>query len=220
MSGPSRRSNYAGDTPVSYGSVGTTQAADVLVFPPAGFRSVESSYRLGSGQERFDAATTALMTWAVPRYSHLETEFLQPGELDGYAGIEFDDTGNPLGPAVSNSEPLFAPDGTPFINAGTTITLNGLWKPTQQANTFRVIYVLREERRSGYAWGSVDEEPVIGEEYFGVEWRDDDSVWSVVRSVTAVAQGRKYLWLQPLIRLRQWWLRRHYVRSLLPNRQV
>jgi uncharacterized protein (UPF0548 family) len=81
-----------------------------------------------------------------------------------------------------------------------------------------VIYVQREERRIGYALGTLDSTPVIGEEFFSVEWREDDSVWAVMRSVTAIAEGRKFLFLSPLIRFRQWLQRRQYVRSLLPAR--
>ena len=218
MSETQRRSNFSGDRAVSYGSVGATQAADVLVFPPAGFRSAQSEFRLGSGQERFDTATAALMTWGVPKGSHLEVVSVNEAHSEGYNGLLFNEFGAPVPPTAAALDQLFAPDGTPYLSAGTTVELAKLWSPSELTTSHRVIYVVREERRMGYALGTLDYEPVIGEEFFSVEWRDDDSVWSVVRSVTAIAEGRKYFYLSPLIRLRQWLQRRQYVRSLLPAR--
>lgn len=203
---------------MSYGSVGATQAADVLVFPPSGFRSTQSEFRLGSGQERFEAATAALMTWGVPQGSHLDVVSVNESHSEGYNGLIFNEFGVPLPPTADALDQLFSPDGTPYLSAGTTIELAKLWSPIELITSYRVIYVVREERRMGYALGTLDYAPVVGEEFFSVEWRDDDSVWSVVRSVTAIAEGKKYFYLSPLIRLRQWMQRREYVRSLLPTR--
>lgn len=218
MADHQRRSNFSGDRAVSYGSVGATQAADVLVFPPSGFRSTQSEFRLGSGQERFEAATAALMTWGVPQGSHLDVVSVNESHSEGYNGLIFNEFGVPLPPTADALDQLFSPDGTPYLSAGTTIELAKLWSPIELITSYRVIYVVREERRMGYALGTLDYAPVVGEEFFSVEWRDDDSVWSVVRSVTAIAEGKKYFYLSPLIRLRQWMQRREYVRSLLPTR--
>ena len=220
MTESARRSNYSADRSVSYGSVGATQAADVLVFPPQGFSSSQSEFRLGSGQERFDAASAALMTWGVPRGSRLEVVKIDQADSEGYAGLLFNEFGAPIAPTSDVLDQLYSSDGTPFLSAGTTIELAGVWAPSKISSSYRVIYVVREDRRMGYALGTLDFVPVIGEEYFGVEWREDDSVWAVVRSVTSIAEGRKYAWSAPLIRVRQWWLRRHYVRALLPARSV
>lgn len=213
-----RRSNFSGDRAVSYGSVGATQAADVLVFPPKGFHSAQSEFRLGSGQERFDIAVASLMTWGVPRGSHLEVVSVNEAHSEGYNGLIFNEFGAPVPPSADALDQLFAPDGTPYLSAGTTVELANVWSPFELTTSHRVIYVVREERRMGYALGTLDYQPVIGEEFFSVEWREDDSVWSVIRSVTAVAEGRKFFYLTPLIRLRQLLQRRQYVRSLLPAR--
>lgn len=218
MSESQRRSTFSGDRAVSYGSVGATQAADVLIFPPAGFRSTQDEFRLGSGLERFESASAALMTWGVPRGSHLELVSVNEAQSEGYKGLLFNEFGVPVPPSSDALDQLFAPDGTPYLSAGTTVELAKIWSPLVNNSSFRVIYVVREERRMGYALGSLDYTPVIGEEFFSVEWRDDDSVWSVVRTVTAIAEGRKYFYLSPLIRIRQWLQRRQYVRSLLPSR--
>ena len=49
---PMRRSTFT-DQPVTYGAVGGTQAADLLYYPPKGYRPLERQVRLGSGEERF-----------------------------------------------------------------------------------------------------------------------------------------------------------------------
>jgi uncharacterized protein (UPF0548 family) len=220
MSQAQRRSSFSGDRAVSYGSVGATQAADVLIFPPVGFRATQDEFRLGSGHERFEAASSALMTWGVPAGAHLEVVSVNEAQSEGYNGLLFNEFGAPVPPTADALDQLFAPDGTPYLSAGTTVELAKLWSPCDVTTSHRVIYVVREERRMGYALGSLDLTPVVGEEFFSVEWREDDSVWSVIRSVTAVAEGRKYLYLTPLVRLRQWLQRRQYVRSLLPARSA
>jgi uncharacterized protein (UPF0548 family) len=203
---------------VSYGSVGATQAADVLIFPPAGFTSAQQEFRLGSGLERFETASSALMTWGIPRGAHLELISVDEAQSEGYSGLLFNEFGAPITPTSDALEQLFSADGTPYLSAGTTVELGGVWSPSTVVTSHRVIYVQREERRIGYALGTLDSTPVIGEEFFSVEWREDDSVWAVMRSVTAIAEGRKFLFLSPLIRFRQWLQRRQYVRSLLPAR--
>jgi uncharacterized protein (UPF0548 family) len=79
---------------------------------------------------------------------------------------------------------------------------------------------MRDSRRWGYAWGTLDDSPVVGEELFAVEWREDDAVYAVVRSVTRVSAGRFSVLLTPVLRFRQWMMRRQYVRALLPARAV
>jgi uncharacterized protein (UPF0548 family) len=99
------------------------------------------------------------------------------------------------------------------------VRLGGLWTPVEDEHEFRVIYIIRESRRVGFGLGTLDEHPVIGEEYFGLEWRDDDSVWAVVRSVTSVPSSRWSWALAPLIRFRQQLQLRANVRALSPARQ-
>lgn len=217
MSSPRRRT-HSGERVVSYGSVGATQAADVLIFPPAGFTAAQQEFRLGSGSERFETASAALMTWGIPRGAHLDLISVDEAQSEGYSGLLFNEFGAPIAPTPDALEQLFSADGTPYLSAGTTVELGRMWSPSSVVTSHRVIYVQREERRIGYALGTLDSTPVIGEEFFSVEWREDDSVWAVMRSVTAVAEGRKFLFLTPLIRLRQWLQRRQYVRSLLPAR--
>jgi uncharacterized protein (UPF0548 family) len=220
MSDSGRRSNFSNDRPVSYGSVGATQAADVLIFPPAGFASTEDEYRLGSGQERFNTAVSSLMTWGVLSGSDIDIVSIDEAHSEGYTGLMFNEFGAPMPPADDSIDQLFGPDGTPYLSAGTSIVLANLWTPFNIEVSFRVIYVVREERRYGYALGTLDAAPVVGEEFFSVEWRDDDSVWFVLRAVTAIAEERKFSYLTALIRFRQLLQRRQYIRALLPVRSA
>ena len=49
----------------------------------------------------------------------------------------------------------------------------GFWS----LNACRVIYVLREERRLGFAYGTLQDHAEQGEERFSIEWTADDWVW-------------------------------------------
>jgi uncharacterized protein (UPF0548 family) len=132
----------------------------------------------------------------------------------------FNEFGAPMPPTADALDQLFSPDGTPYLSAGTTVVLDNVWSPCVVQCAYRVIYVIREERRIGFALGTLDDYPVTGEELFTVEWRADDTVWAVVRSVTAIGQGRNTRLLSPLIRFRQFMQLRQYARALSPNRQA
>jgi len=49
----------------------------------------------------------------------------------------------------------------------------GVW----MVNVCRIVYVIDEPRRYGFAYGTLSEHAEAGEERFLVEWRDDNSVW-------------------------------------------
>jgi uncharacterized protein (UPF0548 family) len=50
----------------------------------------------------------------------------------------------------------------------------GFWS----LNACRVVYVIDEERRYGFAYGTLQDHAERGEERFSIEWsEDDDSVW-------------------------------------------
>lgn len=212
-----RRKNSAG-APVTYAAVGMTQQSDILAFPPSGFRGQGAIWRIGSGAERFSSASDALFTWGLQRAAHLEVKVLEDGDPAGYTGIEF--TAQGIARLADGLEDVpFSSDGTPYLQPGSVVQLGGLWTPVEDEHIFRVIYVVRETRRVGFALGTLDEGPVIGEEFFGLEWRDDDTVWAFVRSVTSIPESRWRAVLVPLIRLRQKLQLRSSVRALSPARQ-
>jgi uncharacterized protein (UPF0548 family) len=39
------------------------------------------------------------------------------------------------------------------------------------------VYVFHEERRFGFAYGTLEDHAEKGEERFSIEWSDDNSVW-------------------------------------------
>ena len=49
----------------------------------------------------------------------------------------------------------------------------------------RVVYVIDEPLRKGFAYGTLPGHPETGEEAFIVEYRDDDSVWLIDPRVLA-----------------------------------
>src|SRR6478609_12107869 len=118
-----RRSTFT-DRPVTYGSVGGTQAADLLYYPPKGYRPIERKVRLGSGDERFETAVSALMTWGVQRGSGIQVTDVHEGTGIQYEGIEFNPDGSPRGMREHRiEEDVFADDGSPYIRNGMTAML-------------------------------------------------------------------------------------------------
>lgn len=65
----------------------------------------------------------------------------------------------------------------PNIEPGLTLAVLihhfGFWS----LNASRVIYVIKEDRRYGFAYGTLQEHAEQGEERFSIEWAADDSVW-------------------------------------------
>jgi uncharacterized protein (UPF0548 family) len=79
----------------------------------------------------------------------------------------------------------------------------------------RVVYVVDEPRRQGFAYGTLPGHPESGEEAFVIELQDDDSV---VFTITAFSRPA---WLlmrltDPIARTVQRWVTNRYLRSLQP----
>jgi uncharacterized protein (UPF0548 family) len=69
-----------------------------------------------------------------------------------------------------------SPPDTPLVPGSTVAVLAhtfGVWS----AHICRVVYVIDEERRYGFAYGTLPEHAESGEELFSVEWRADGPVW-------------------------------------------
>jgi len=77
----------------------------------------------------------------------------------------------------------------------------------------RVVYVIDEPCRKGFAYGTLQGHPESGEEAFVVELRDDDSV-----TLTITAFSRPATWLArlggPLSRVAQSWVLSRYLRAV------
>lgn len=180
---PTRRRNHV-DMPVAYAAVGASRAPDLLRFPPTGSTPYEEELRLGSGQERFLAASSLLMTWGAQRGSGIAVRETQRGTEEGYVGPQFDGGGRPQ--AAAAPEEFFGPDGDPYVVPGTTAVLT---IPGQDDREVLVVYTIVEARSVGFAWGTSDERGVIGEQLFAVELREDDTVWAIARGFIAAPKN-------------------------------
>lgn len=214
-----RRSSFT-DQPVTYGAVGGTQAADLLYYPPKGYRPLERSVRLGSGEERFESAVSALMSWGVQRGSGILVTDVQDGTGVQYEGIEYNTDGSPRGMREHRvEEHVFADDGTPYIRNGMTALLKIPLGPVKFSAPVRVVYVIDEPDRKGFAYGTLHGHPESGEEAFLVELRADGTVWFVVRAFSRPSNGF-YRVVAPILSLVQRSYTKKYLRSLLPARSV
>ena len=68
------------------------------------------------------------------------------------------------------------PRGVP-IEVGEILAVKARAFGTWSLNASRVVYVIDESRRFGYAYGTLPGHIECGEERFLIEWNADDSVW-------------------------------------------
>jgi len=176
LNDPPRRETHVEHEAV-YAAAGASAAPDLQRFPPEGSTPFETELKLGSGPERFIVASSMLMTWGAHRASGIEVRDIHSGGEDQYRGVVFDADGTPE--PASDAEVRYSPDGEPFVTAGTTASLT--WPGGKMTRRMRVVYVLDDARRVGFALGSADDAGVIGETVYQVEHREDDGVWAVAR---------------------------------------
>lgn len=63
------------------------------------------------------------------------------------------------------------------IEVGATVAVKARAFGTWSLNAARVVYVIDESRRFGFAYGTLPDHVECGEERFLIEWLADDSVW-------------------------------------------
>ncbi|WP_246865499.1 DUF1990 domain-containing protein [Cryobacterium sp. BB307] len=204
--------------PVNYGAIGATKADDLLEYPPQGFRPFEQRSRVGHGDARWDYAWQATLSWQVQRGSGFEVELADAPPHIGegtYTPVTFDTAGIPVTGAMKSSEgeTVFGPDGQRFIAPGDTVVLVSRIGPKEFRSPSRVIYVVDEPNRKGFAYGTLPGHPLAGEEAFIVERTPDGSVWLTVRTFSRPANVRWRL-LTPLLRMQQKRMVGRYLRSL------
>ncbi|HWH26884.1 MAG TPA: DUF1990 domain-containing protein [Pseudolysinimonas sp.] len=202
--------------PVTYGAVGGTQADDLLQYPPRGYRPSERRVRIGHGAARWEHAWVAVMSWELQRRSGIRVRpLISPTEVTvgGYTPVVFDTTGSPITPATvgESGETLYSADGTELLKAGDTAIMRvPLWPFRVPA---RVVYVVDEPQRRGFAYGTLPGHPERGEEAFIVERRDDDSVWLTIRAFSRPAS--LLFWIAyPAVRIMQEIYTTRYERAL------
>ncbi len=206
------------DQVVTYGAVGGTKAADLMAFPPAGFRPFEQRTRIGHGDARWQHAWQSAMTWGIQRGSGIQVRLHDsPAEVtEGtYTPVAFDDAGEPIAsPLASESDEIvYGAEGHPFIAPGdTAVLVVPLWLFGIRAPC-RVIYVIDEPNRKGFAYGTLPGHPESGEEAFIVDQTDDGSVWLTIRSLSRPS-GWQWWAVYPVLRIAQAIFTRRYFRAL------
>jgi uncharacterized protein (UPF0548 family) len=203
--------------PVSYGAVGGTQADDLLTFPPAGYKAAERRVRLGFGEARWTYAWTSTLSWAIQRSSGFTVERSDTpphvSELT-YTPVGFDEYGTPIQPAsIDETAAIVGPDGTPFVRPGDSVDLRSSVGPLKIHAPVRVVYVIDEPNRKGFAYGTLAGHPVSGEEAWIVDRTPDGSVWLTIRSFSRPSRWYSRLG-QPATRLMQRMYTRRYERAL------
>lgn len=209
-----RRGGFQDDT-VDYAAVGATQAPDLMQYPPERSIPAENSWRIGSGEARFESAGEALMAWTAQRGAGLTLTDVRPAAGPTYSGVSFDADGNPLAPSRSEVEQRFDSDGTPYVSAGATVRVSGRVQGMSADGELRVIFAVEEPRRIGFALGTVGDSVVSGEESFMLEWYDNDEVWFTVRAFDA-PQAILYRIVPALTRRRRRELFNRYLRAISP----
>lgn len=209
-----RRGNFEDDT-VDYAAVGATHAHDLMGYPPEHSIPAEDSWRLGSGQARFESSADALLSWGALRGAGLAVTDVRPASGPMYSGVGFDAEGAPVAPSSLEVEQRFDADGTPYAAAGTTVRVHGRVGGHRADAELRVISVDEEERRVGFALGTVGGSVVSGEESFTVEWAENDEVRLIVRAFDRPV-APLYRLFPALVRRRRRALFQGYLRAISP----
>ena len=209
-----RRGTFRDET-VDYAAVGATQAADLMHYPPERSIPAEESWRIGSGQARFETAGDALLSWSALRGAGLELRDVRPASGPMYSGVSFDADGNPVSPSRLEADQRFDSDGTPYVGPGATVRVEGRVRGMRADAELRVIFAIEEARRVGFALGTVGGSVVSGEESFMLQWNDKDEVWFTVRAFDA-PNALLYRIFPGLVRRRRRELFTRYLRAISP----
>jgi uncharacterized protein (UPF0548 family) len=204
-------------TALTYGAVGATQASDLMTYPPDGFTPAESRARIGHGDQRFETAVVQALTWQIQERSGVRVRVEEQPDDDEvrYNPVTFDDDGVPIAPASIGTPRVekFAPDGTPLLTAGTSATLTIHAFGQTVLAPVRVVSIIDEHDRKGFAYGTLEGHPLSGEESFVVERTPDGSVWLQVRQFSQPA-SRKWRFVAPFVRRQQKAMAEKYLAAL------
>ncbi|MCY7413638.1 MAG: DUF1990 domain-containing protein [Salinibacterium sp.] len=189
-------------TPVTYGAVGATQAPDLMRYPPAGYRAITRTARIGHGTARFEFACASALTWGIQRASGFRVRLID-APIESDAAVE-----------AASRDALYGPDGAQYLSAGDTAELGiPVVGPIVVRVLARVVYLVDEPKRRGFAYGTLPGHPEDGEEAFIVSQREDDSVWLTIRAFSRPSS--RWWWaVYPALRLAQEFYTRRYLRAL------
>ncbi|MCU1644524.1 MAG: hypothetical protein JWN03_4799 [Nocardia sp.] len=112
---------------------------------------------------------------------------------------------------------IFEQATTPNAELGTELTVRLGLGPLGISAPCRVVYVLDEPNRRGFAYGTLPGHPESGEELFAVEYDPaDESVYGIV-----AAFSRPGAWYTrvggPVVRLIQHWFAARYIATIQPR---
>ncbi|MBO3664148.1 DUF1990 family protein [Microbacterium stercoris] len=209
-----RRGSFQDET-VDYAAVGATQAHDLLQYPPKGSLPAADSWRIGSGEDRFRTAGDALLSWGALKGAGLRVYDVRPAQGPAYSGVSFDSEGKPIVPSRLEIDQRYDADGTPYAGPGTTLRVQGRVSGMRADGELRVIFVIEEARRIGFALGTVGGSMVSGEESFMIEWYDNDEVWFTVKAFDRPV-GLLYRLSKAVVRRRRKALFAGYLRAISP----
>ncbi|HST81595.1 MAG TPA: DUF1990 domain-containing protein [Kineosporiaceae bacterium] len=188
---------------LNYTAVGATRPGEqVWVDESPGYRRYERTVRIGQGPARWEAVRGEVLHWRVKTRSGFTVAVL---------------TGDPPTGDLPTGEPL---GDEPLIGDSTRVRLGGEYVLTAALGLFalrepvRVVAVVDESDRCGFAYGTLEGHPVSGEEAFIVHRTPDAVIWLTLRSLTRPARGRWRLAF-PAILVAQHWYRWRYRRALL-----
>lgn len=208
-----RRSNYVNDS-ASYAAVGASADANLVRFPPEGFFGFYEEVLIGMGQTRFREASDELMAWEAQRRIGLRVSHLAQEPSPRYLGIRTDETGVPAEPVFAD-EVSYSAKGDEYLTSGTTATLT--WRFRRAGRNVRVMFTITEDRKTGFALGTLDSLGAIGETLFAIEHRADATVWATAQGFVAAPEpgwlGIKQYAVRPINRI----LVRSQIRSLRPK---
>jgi uncharacterized protein (UPF0548 family) len=204
------------ERPVTYATVGATQSSDLLATSPAGYRPFRQRTRIGHGAARWDYAWNEVMSWGIQRNSGFRIDVADvPAAVSDqtYVPVAFDESGAPVAASIGTDEIVFGPDGAPFIVPGDSVLLGIPFGPFHVTAPARVVYVVDDLSRKGFAYGTLPGHPESGEESFIVEQTDDGSVWLEISAFSRPANA--FWWIvYPVLRLTQAYYTRRYFEAL------
>lgn len=205
------------ERPVTYAAIGATQDDDLAKYPPKGYRVIDRKVRVGHGEERWHHAWTETLSLGIQRRAGLRAKRIEsPAEVleNTYTPVTFDEDGQPVQPAtLDQGDQVFSDTGARLVRQGETIILLLGWRALSMHIPVRIVYVIDEPKRRGFAYGTLPGHPESGEEAFIVEHRDDDSVWLTIRAFSR--PGAAWLWLfYPVLRVFQAFFTSRYEHAL------
>lgn len=162
----SRRARASRGADLNYGPIGVTMPGSRSA------RSVaEVATRIGGGEAVWREARRATLSWGIQRG----------------AGYTITVVGRGAGGRGARAQPAR------FVEPGQTVTLRRRFGIVPVSMSVRVVSVVDEPDRSGFAFGTLSGHPLAGEAAFIIERRPDNSVWFLLRSTSRPAGVRGVL---------------------------